>query len=486
MDRRRRALMLAMAVAVSACATPAAGPSPSVVATPQLPNSSATAAPTVKGTRPAGEPAVLLVEDDGSGRALRARPIDPRTLADLPGYAPIPFGHHYVARVSPDGTKIAALLWPSGSNNSGGQLHLIGTRDWTDEALDVHVDAYAPAMRWDSIGHIVYWAQPTITESTPSLFAFDLGTRRRTEVAKLPHGYYVRDLAIMDDLAAVYLAPALIVPNGEPVTRPEPPTVALVDLARSRVADLVHLPVRDGQIRDDAADPDMPWTQIQPGLAWDPARRLLYVADAESDGIFRLDLRSGQLSGPFEPRPRHSMLDALWALLGAGVAEAKMTNSTIRQAALSADGGRLFVSGARHEFRKAADGKYHERVLSLGLTVVDTSDFAELATDETPASRLWPSPDGGLLYASERHEETSEGWARVVDPELRALGASGGRTLPLPGEALSAPIADRGRSAYVTALSGTAHVVHVDLDAWKVIATRDLERHFAEVFVLGR
>ena len=89
-----------------------------------------TATPTSPGDsrpelRPATPPAALLIEADCDCMQLRARPIDPLKLTDLPGYEPISLGHHYQAAVDPRGRLIAAILWPGGSSNSGAKLHLI-------------------------------------------------------------------------------------------------------------------------------------------------------------------------------------------------------------------------------------------------------------------------------------------------------------------------------------------------------------------------
>src|SRR5207247_2367703 len=223
----------------------------------------------------------ILIDDDGTGMHLRARPVDPVTLADVPGYAPISFEHHYQAAVHPSGGTIAAVMWPGGNGNYGATVHLIDTARWIDRTLDTKIDAYTTALRFDETGAAVYWAQP----------------------------------------------------------------------------------VRAGQYQDPAAPTaDEPWRQIAPGLAWDGPRSRLFVADAESERIFRVDLDAGTIAGPFEPKPRRSLADVLWALLGGTTAQAKMQSSDRQQATVSADGTRLYISGMRSTFAKGQDGKYHESI----------------------------------------------------------------------------------------------------------------------------
>jgi len=60
-------------------------------------------------------PAVLLVDLQEGKQGLRARPVDPLTLADLPGYPPLDFQHHYVHAFSPDGRTLVDAVQAVGS-----------------------------------------------------------------------------------------------------------------------------------------------------------------------------------------------------------------------------------------------------------------------------------------------------------------------------------------------------------------------------------
>src|SRR6185437_9793721 len=53
---------------------------------------------------------------------LKMRPVDPTTLADLPGYPSLNFGHNFVSTLSPDGRTLAAFVW--GSDDSQGAVAL--------------------------------------------------------------------------------------------------------------------------------------------------------------------------------------------------------------------------------------------------------------------------------------------------------------------------------------------------------------------------
>src|SRR3990170_2512481 len=131
----RTALLAIAAGLVAACTAPAALPArPSTASTPEVAGASPFAATQAPMVRPAGTAASLLavrVEDPDPGASLtqqqlgilRARPVDPTTLEDIPGFTPLELGHHYRALLSPDGRTLATIVWPSGSTHTGGVLH---------------------------------------------------------------------------------------------------------------------------------------------------------------------------------------------------------------------------------------------------------------------------------------------------------------------------------------------------------------------------
>ncbi|CAN5136310.1 hypothetical protein BH18CHL2_BH18CHL2_07170 [soil metagenome] len=436
--------------------------------------------------RPEGPPRAVLVDDDGSGQRLRARPIDPSTLADIPGYEPIPFGHHFVARVSPDGRTIAAVIWPGGSTDGPMALHLIDVRSWTARAVGVPLTGHTSAIRFERSGSGLYWAQSAPGESAESLYRLDLGSGHVREITDLPRGFAVRALETLETGVALYLSPSQIARAGDPP--PEAPRIVVVDTASGQVTAAVPLSgIRSGQFQEAPADgTEQPFRLVDPGLAWDLARDRLYVADAESDRIFMVDLRSGELRGPFVPRPRRSLMDAVWSLFGS-VAEAKIASTTQQHAAISPDGRVLYVSGLRSNFSKGADGKYHEVVTPMDLRIMDTEDMSEAARLPGATSPLWLSPDGtALLYASNRYDSSAEGYAARVDHKLHLLRASppyGVTTAPLAAEPWL--VAFETGSAYVVVTpQQRASLLRFDVGTGELIAAREMDRHFADVLPL--
>jgi hypothetical protein len=440
-----------------------------------------------------GEPVqVVLIDDDGSGQNLRARPIDPKTLADVPGYVPISFGQHYVARVSPDGRTIAAILWPGGSSNSGAKIHLIDAMRWIDREFETPITNYTTAIRFDQSGATAYWTQPKVGELTPSLFAVDIASGRVREVVRLSQGFYAYDMVAFGARVAVFLVPANVPVDGVVRDPRDAPRIALVDTGTARVTD-VKLPVRAGSYPDSVAPAEEPFRSIEPGLGWDLPRAKLYIADAESDRVFVLDLQTGKVTGPFDPKPKRSMLDVLWSLFGS-VADAKMTSTSRQNAAVTPDGSRLYVTGLRSDFAKGADGKYHESVVPLQLRVIDISDMTVVTQMDGATTPLWMSPDGAmLLYGDNRYDTSVEGYATRSGYRIHLVDTAqcDDVALPVDGEPLVVGFAQRSRTAYVriqhyrSGSLGFASLSLIDLATHRVATDRVMERHFADVLLLG-
>lgn len=491
------------AIAFTAVLLAGCAPAPSGVpaSTPRAPEpvsqTGGTAAPvgvdTSLAVRPSDPVQTILIDDDGSGQALRARPIDPRTLVDIPGYLPISFGHHYVARGSPDGRTIAAILWPGGSSNSGAKIHLIDTGRWIDRELERPITNYTTAIRFDESGTNLYWTQPKESELTPSVFALDVATGGVRELARLAQGFYARDMVAFGTRVAAYLMPA----NGPTGAAEQPknaPRIALVDTGTGRVTE-AELPVRAGSYADTTAPIDEPFRSIEPGLAWDLPRSRLYIADAETDRVFVLDLRSGNIAGPFDPKPKRSMLDVMWSLFGS-VAEAKMVSASRQHAAISPDGTRLYVTGVRSDFAKAQDGKYHETVTPLELRVIDTSDMSELARRDGATTPLWLSPDGAsLLFGDNQYDRSVEGYAARSDFKLHLVDTGSGyarATLSMAGEPQLRAFDRKSRMAFVSLQHfasgslGYASLSLIDVGNRRIVSRRVMDRHFADVLLLDR
>lgn len=381
------AALLVLTMALAACAAPGAATPPPA-------------------TAPAKSTAPLLLVDQyppGAGTAtmrpvgLRARPIDPPTLADLPHKTPFPFGHHFMQAVSPDGRTLAVVVWPNGNNNQGGALRLIDLATWTDTIPGITVNDLISGPVFSADGRSLYWLLPTRHDAAhglPRAYAlqrYELTNRALTTLTTLPASYlpYQLRLPRAGTRLAVYA-----VPTDTGNLAEDAPHLLLIDLSDGQtVADTRLAGVRAGQFKTARGDYEL----LLPGLAWDLPRDRLYVAHADTDQVTVVDLASGTVIRQAEIRPRAS-LPARLAHWLVPAAAAKGGPTTTRQALVSADGARLYLLGQQPDARDPADPDRVEWAIPARLQVVDTSDLSETRRLALPATTGFAlAPDGTRL-----------------------------------------------------------------------------------------
>jgi hypothetical protein len=427
---------------------------------------------------------LALVQDDGSNMKLQARPVDPETLADVPGKAPISFEHHYTSAISPDGRTLAAIMWPNGSGNRGGALHLIDLVNWTDRLAAPTFDDHVGQLLFGEGGRDLYWvlkgpktSEPAF-ETEPGLYRYELASGKLRRIVDLPQTFVPSSVGLAGDRLATigWTAGGTITPTREPV-------VFVIDLSKERIAATFQLAgMRDGQVLDPGGGPD-DIRNVRPAVAWDLVRRQVFVVDGEEDRVAVVDLATGTLKGPTSIGLRRSLVDRIFALVSSP-AEAKIQATTQRWAVVSPDGRRLYVSGLRSDF--PGDGS-RERVIPLGMLVVDTSNMTEVGRLDITSGDLTSTPDGkGLLVITNRFEPPRNGWSERVGYELRLIDTerlAQVASISLEGRARILKLGSHG-DAYLNAVaeSGSFTMIRrVNLTDLAIVATRNVDRHVGEL-----
>ena len=211
-------------------------------------------------------------------------------------------------------------------------------------------------------------------------------------------------------------------------TPPAAPTVALFDaqtLARQWSAPLdgvIHgawCEARCDNLRDFSSSEDAPrglyWT---PGVAFAPDASALYIVHADAEKLTTVDLVNRGIH-TLDIRPPQTWLEQ-WIervlSLFAQSAQAKVPFAGAdRQALLSPDGSRLYLSGTRYVIGEA-DGHVRVESTPLGVQLVDAATGHLLAQTEQPISVLALAPDGRHLLAPIRQED-EESKTAVLDAQ---------------------------------------------------------------------
>jgi len=490
----------ALTVLLAACTTasaPVASPT-SVAEDRSAPTPLASAAVLQQTTAPP----LLLVDlnhaSPGQVSGLRMRPVDPATLADVPGIAPLDFAHHYVQTVSPDGRTMAAIIWPSGSSNAGGMLHLIDLPSWTDTTTRVTFDDYVAGLVFSPDGQALYWAASTRHDAAHgigqeyALYRYDLTRGAPHEVTRFPStftpGFLPTSARFLRSGAqfAIYGVPTDTNNLAEDV-----PYVLIVDLVTERVAADVRLDgVKAGQFQENAPGTSGERYQMfTPGLAWDRTSDRLFVVHADVDAVTVVDLIGGVILARSAVQPQSSVLGRVTNWLMPSVA-AKGGPTTSRTVALSNDGNRLYAIGQRTEIVKQPNGQARERTIPLGLQVIDTGNLTELRHLDLSANDMALSPDGQRLLVHTFHDDDT-GTASTGSGAKHALVVLDAERLTERGQvglntAFSlAGFSPDGRFAYLyqSINTGTNRVFvkGFDLQTQRFAAERTLDGYFADL-----
>ena len=416
--------------------------------------------------RPADGAASLLlvrVEDPGANGSLiqqelgvlRARPIDPTTLQDIPGFTPLELGHHYRALLSPDRRTLATIVWPSGSNNAGGVLHFVDPVAWSDRMTGVQIDESTVWLEWSKDSTQLFWMRyigdPTLTQY--AVFSTDTTARSAREVMRLPAGFQPYEARLLGARLAVVGAT-----DQHGLTTGDA-SVVFVDVSTGLVSSVLPLAgLRLGQFN--VSEPGLyPFRMISPGLAWDLPRGRLIVVDAERDVVRVVDLSSATESGPL----------AIRAQAAKGPGTAKMVSTTRKVAALSADGRWLYVSGMREDVSGQGPDVH---LTPIALQRIDMTDRTETARVEG-GKGLWLSTDGSHVV--------------LFGETVTVVDASGLRQISQIEAAATAVVAgERADVAYLAQITypGASTIRAVDLTTGHIDATREMARHVADLIPL--
>jgi len=449
MNMLRRATAVLLALLLAGCAT---GVNPE----PARPAPAAAAGANRELASPAR---LLLALPEGRSGRLALRPVDPVTLADLPGFTPILFNNSSVHAFTRDGRTLAFIRWSS--SEQGDEIHFVDVENWEEETTLVGVaDDWAGHLFFSDDGSTLYWLEPTlVTEDHGMPRDYVLRKHSRTGhemgvIARLPRDFtpvQVQPLADGRRLAIL----------GQSVTDGNmaegDAQVLLIRLTDGVIEAEIPLPgVIAGQWTNEAGE----YHYVQPGVAWDVPRSLLYVVDGTPDRVTVVDLAEGRVARQAELRAV-SWPERLGLVR---IAAAKALPGTFISATLSSGGDRLYVAASQEEVEGPFDRPDVWRGVPLGLTVIDTATLREVGRLDLPVAEVALTPDGRQLLL----------WGRSVEcrgsctQEGHGIYLVDAATLKkmvhlLPGnDATLLGFSPDGRYAYLGEDTGEGNVWHLD------------------------
>ena len=365
---------------------------------------------------------LLAVTEKEIGVGLQARPVDPATLADLPGYAPIDFGHNYTYAISPGRKMLAVIPWPSGSGNAGGTLHLIDLNTWIDMPTDLRIDDYVSDLIFGADGRTLYWTIPTVRDSAHGmprdyqLYRYDLASHQLSTTTQLPSSFTPWSQRLSSGNIAIFGIPTD--PNN---LAEDVPHLLIIDPARKQIAADARLDgVKAGQFREQvtnatpsAHEESSQYVMYNPGLAWGLDRKVLYVVHADDNKVTVVNLANGALIKQTHIRPRQPLLEWISDTLAPAV-EAKGGPWLGARVILSHNAKRLYVFSEKTEM---------DLPEAVDLRVIATNGMREIGHLDELLTDFALTPDGKSLLVIKGEIDKSYGFDMLVNRDVYVLDA---------------------------------------------------------------
>lgn len=396
---------------MSSVTPPTLSSQPDFVATPEE--------ATAPNSNPSDVIRLLAVTDKETGAGLQVRPVDPTSLTDLPNYAPIDLGHHYIYTVSPDHKILAVIAWPS-DMGAAVKLHLIDLDTWIDTPADLRIDNYVNDLTFSANARTLYWTMPTGRDPAHGmprdyqLYSYDLESQQLSVNAQFPSSFLAWSQHLSSGNLAIFGVPTD--PNN---LTEDAPHLFIVDPARNSIVSDIRLDgVKAGQFYEQVLDAtasaqedSRQYVMYSPGLAWDSDRKVLYIAHADDDKITVVDLLKGGIVNQAQLQARQPFLQWIADSLVPAVAAKGGPWLGVRLL-LSSDGKRLYVFREKTEMgiSKAVD-----------LRVIATDKMREISHLTDLLTDFALTPDGESLLVVKAEVDKSYGFDSMVSREVYVL-----------------------------------------------------------------
>lgn len=482
--RRTRSLWVAFVFVLSACTPPTPGALP--LAAEALRTSPV---PAARLDQAVG----VLVTEDGDEQGLVAHRVDPRTLEDQPGYAPIDLQSHYVGALSPDGRTWAVISWPP--SDYAAPLRLIDLESWRDSPMDLHYFDRVSLLRFtpDS-GRLILAGNSGVWMEDVHTQLHIIEVEKAQEVGSVRLDFEPQLARFSADGERLYLYG----PNWDGYGLAKAPHAAAVDVSTGEALWSLRLEgVRHGSSQEPPGEPgqDPIPSRYQPGVAFSQDGRWLYLVHADEDRLTTVDLARGSattvvISDPLSPLERLLRLTSQPAYAKGPLKGAEKT------AALSPDGTRLYVAGLRTEIRRpeGRSSRFDISQVPLELEVIDPGSGVRLASAKLGVTEALPSPDGQWLYLTHNR----------IWPELDQPGSNAERPGLIVAQAGSlSPVAEFAPGAshvrldlfpgagvacltwWEDSATPEAEVQLIDLETQAVIASRQVPGWLADLVLVA-
>lgn len=214
----------------------------------------------------------------------------------------------------------------------------------------------------------------------------------------------------------------------------EPPQVRVGDLTTNNLGEPIEVTgVLHGHAElapDAVRDPQWPYGEVEPAIAFDEVGGRLFVVHADGAGLTTVDLLAGRSEVTDFAEPPSFWTAVMSWLIPPAQAKGSEPSASL-SAWLNHDGSQLLVTGEAGDAWRDAENRLHTTHTALGLMVIDTESLDLERTLELPVNRGLSTSSAVVLTGS----EGSQTWCDEVckpgnnEPEVEGEYESSGLIL---------------------------------------------------------
>jgi WD40 repeat protein len=324
----------------------------------------------------------------------RLQGVDPENGQPLCDLTSLQLDQFLDQAVSPDGKMLASFYYRD-EYMQDGSLRLVNLVSWQSITTTVKINAQINSMAFNPAGDLLAFAlKPQLgAQTTPRcpLYLFDLNTHQIIDSVVLDFIPRFMHFTANGKWLAIYGS------TGGDATEQQPSTFALLLWANHLgLTWRQQLNILDGSLLVGAKDQEKALVSWSPGLAYAVDTDILYIVSANEEKFTILDYINRSVETKDIHSQTASWLEELLAQT-AGTAQARTMWGVQKQAILSADGGKLFVTGQTTGTQTGANPP-EQPAGPLGLQVIDLQTARQTAHLSTRAIDIQASPDGQYLF----------------------------------------------------------------------------------------
>jgi len=363
-------------------------------------------------------PPLLLIDVNENTEQNRIRALNPKTLIEVVGKAPIVIGKKQISALSDDGSKVAIARWKK-ANSKEADLLILNVEKWKVEETGQKITEAISRLTFGPDGSTLYWVQPSSKEKIKDipknyeLNSYDIKTKKLRVLEKFKSLFIPDRIHLTEDGDHIVIYGLNV--EEDRMSKGSPNLITVNTKTGKVVADIKLVGVKAGLSKFAGAKKGEPgYRSYKPGLTSHKDEPLMYIAHSDDDKVTVVDMLKGTVVKKLDIKKKVTMSDSIFSIFeGTALAyqssaekapkkadtKADPESAVLpleKRAVLSSDGNRLYIAGYKY-VNKKKKGKNVSKLETDGLKILEASDMSQIASFDLAVNDVRLSPDDRWL-----------------------------------------------------------------------------------------